>query len=143
MISRTKLRLGFRWLLGIAFVLQGINHFMTTDVMVRMMPEVLPAPRLLVWLSGVAEIVLGLLVFPAQTRRLAGWGLVLLLLAVFPANVHMALHPEDWPLPPAALWARLPLQLVLLYWVWATCIAVRHGLRPSESSEEPTKIARP
>ncbi|MEX1368309.1 MAG: DoxX family membrane protein, partial [Nannocystaceae bacterium] len=103
MISTTKLRVGFRWLLGIAFVLQGINHFITTDVMVRMMPEVLPAPRLLVQLSGVAEIVLGLMVFPARTRRLAGWGLVLLLLAVFPANLQMALHPEDWPLPSAVM----------------------------------------
>ncbi len=128
MARDTKIRKGLRWLLGVALVLQGINHFISDEFMVRMIPEYLPAPRLLVHLSGAAEVLLGALVLVPRTQRLAGWGIVALLLAVFPANLQMALHPEQWPeIPEAALWARLPLQLVFFYWVWACAIVTRPG----------------
>ncbi len=105
-------------------MLQGINHFIADEWMVRMIPDYLPAPMLMVYLSGVAEIVLGAAVFVPRLRRLAGWGIVALLFAVFPANLEMALHPEQWPISPTVLWARLPLQLVFLFWTWTTCIRV-------------------
>jgi uncharacterized membrane protein len=86
-----------------------------------MMPEVLPAPLALVYISGVAEIMGGLgLILPA-TRKLAAWGLILLLLAVFPANVNMAVNDLPLgatPVPTWALWARLPLQLVGIAWAY-------------------------
>jgi uncharacterized membrane protein len=86
-----------------------------------MMPAQLPAPLLLVQISGVAEIAGGLGLILPQTRRLAAWGLIALFLAIFPANVNMAVHhlPLDGkPVAPALLWARLPLQLVLIAWAY-------------------------
>lgn len=104
------------------FVLAGVNHFVDTDFYLSMMPPYLPAHLELVYLSGILEILGGVGVLAPRTRALAGWGLVALLIAVFPANVHMAANPELYPaIPTAALYARLPLQAVLLAWVyWAT-----------------------
>jgi uncharacterized membrane protein len=111
----------FRWLLTVLMVGAGINHFRAPEPYVAMMPEVLPAPLALVYISGVAEIVGGLgLILPA-TRKLAAWGLILLLLAVFPANVNMAVNDlplGDTQVPTWALWARLPLQLVGIAWAY-------------------------
>ena len=92
------------------------------DFYVRIMPPYLAWPRGLVLVSGAAEIALGLLLLVPRTAAPAAWGLIALLVAVFPANVHMALHPDRYPdLPPAALWARLPLQGVLIAWAaWFT-----------------------
>lgn len=119
-----KIRAGFRVLLAVLLILQGGNHFVADEFMVRMIPAYLPAPELLVYLSGIAEIILGGMLFVPKLRVLAGWGIIALLFAVFPANLQMALHPEDWPeLPSAALWGRLPFQLVFLYWTWAVTLA--------------------
>ena len=124
--GQTAVRRIGRWVLGLVLIGQGINHFVMTDVMVRMMPSALPAHRELVWLSGIAEVAVGLLALRPQTRVLAGWGILALLLAVFPANVNMALEADQWPqLAAWALWARLPFQLVFGWWAWATCIAPR------------------
>ena len=88
-----------------------------------MMPSSLPWPAGLVEVSGVAEIVGGLgLLFPA-VQVMAAWGLIALLVAVFPANLNVAIH--GWPgvrLPQWSLWARLPLQLVIIWWVYRVCI---------------------
>ena len=112
-----------RWLLGLGLIAQGINHFVSMEFMLRMMPAYLPAPRLLVQLSGVAEVALGVAALVPRTRRLAGLGILALLVAVFPANLEMALHPEAWPeLPRWALYARLPLQLGFAYWAYVTCL---------------------
>ena len=82
------------------------------------MPPALPAPLLLVYVSGVAEIAGGLGLLLPATRRWAGWGLVALLVAVFPANVYMALIHEQLGISGWVAWGRLPLQLPLLWWVW-------------------------
>jgi uncharacterized membrane protein len=117
MISRT--RTISRWVLTAFMVAAGINHFASPEPYVGMMPAQLPAPWTLVYVSGIAEILGGLgLILPA-TRRLAAWGLIALFIAVFPANLNMAMH--QLPLgtrhvPAWALWARLPLQLVLIWW---------------------------
>lgn len=117
--------------LGLLFIAAGLNHFLNPEFYLRIMPPWLPAHGELVALSGALEIVGGLAVFVAPVRRWAGWGLVLLLLAVFPANLHMALNPELFPgLPAAALWARLPLQGVLIGWAW-------WATRPEGSSRVP------
>ena len=104
------------------FVAAGVNHFLNPGFYVRIMPPYLPAHLELVYLSGLGEIAGGLAVLSATLRGLAGWGLILLLAAVYPANIHMALHPELFPeISPTALYARLPLQLVFAAWAyWAT-----------------------
>jgi uncharacterized membrane protein len=104
------------------FVVAGVNHFLNPDFYVAIMPPYLPAHLELVYLSGVFELVGGVAVLVAGVRVLAGWGLILLLIAVFPANLHTALHPELFPdVSTVAMYARLPLQLVFIGWAyWAT-----------------------
>ena len=109
--------------LAVLFVTAGITHFVRPQLFVRIVPPYLLAPLALVYVSGAFEVLGGLgLLFPA-TRVVAGWVLIALLIAVFPANIHMALHPEAFPQVPAwGLYARLPLQFVLIGWVyWAAC----------------------
>jgi uncharacterized membrane protein len=107
-----------RGLLALLFVGAGLLHFLQPAPYLRIMPPALPAPRLLVLLSGAAEVAGGLgLLWPA-TRRWAAWGLVALLLAVFPANIYMLQVREQLHLPAWALWARLPMQPLLMWWVW-------------------------
>jgi len=108
--------------LGIVFAwffFGGIGHFLFTDFFAGIVPPYIPEPRLVVYASGVLELLgaLGLLL-PA-TRRLAGNGLLLLTLCVSPANVHMWLHPELFPgFTPAMLGTRLVLQALLLACIW-------------------------
>lgn len=102
------------------YVGMGVLHFVVPGPFEAIMPPYLPLHRELVLLSGAAEIALGLAVLPEVSRRWAGIGLVLLLLAVFPANVHMALNevPPEAPPPRWVAWGRLPLQAVLIAWAW-------------------------
>ena len=106
------------------FVAAGAAHFARPAVYASIMPPYLPAHRELVYLSGLFEVLGGLGVLPRATRSFSGWGLVALLVAVFPANLHMALHAEPFAergIPPWALYARLPLQGALIAWAyWAT-----------------------
>ncbi len=101
------------------YIFAGVNHFRKPETYLSIMPPWLPYPAALVAISGIAEILLGILLFPPKTRRPAAWGIILLLIAVFPANIQMALdwhregHAQEW-----LAWARLPLQAVLIWWVW-------------------------
>jgi uncharacterized membrane protein len=107
------------WLLGVFFVLAGINHFRAPAFYLKMMPPYIPWHGAMVTISGVAECVLGLAALYPGTRRLAGWGIIALLVAVFPANVYMYQHPELFPnMKPEALLTRLPLQAVMIAWAW-------------------------
>ena len=119
------MRFASRALLGLLFIAAGLNHFRATPLYLSIMPPALPFPLALVYLSGLAEIAGGAGVWVPQTRRAAGWGLILLLLAVFPANIYMATDhalPPGVSLPGWVLWARLPLQFVLVWWVWAATL---------------------
>ena len=108
-----------RVLMGVLYVVAGSAHFVATRAYERMVPSYLPAPHELVLLSGAAEIAGGLGVLIPGRRRAAAWGLVCLLVAVFPANLWMAQHPELSPgVPLWLLWLRLPLQLPLIWWAW-------------------------
>jgi len=114
-------------LLGLFFIAGGINHFIHSAFYVRIVPPWLPAPTFLVAMSGIFEFLGGLGTLIPATRRIAGFGLITLLIAVFPANVQMALHPElyrDMGTQTAFLF-RLPLQGVLIAWVWWTCLHSR------------------
>ena len=104
---------------GLFFVGAGINHFLRIGFYLRMMPTYLPLHLESVQISGVAEIVLGVLLLVPRTSSAAAWGLIALLVAVFPANLQMAFHPETFPeFGLAGLWLRLPLQAVLIAWAW-------------------------
>jgi len=110
------------WLMGIFYVVGGINHFANTGFYMPMMPPYLPWHLALIYLSGVAEIVLGIAVLVPSLRPLAAWGIILLLIAVFPANLHIALHNVPLGGRTEGLgiwnWVRLPLQAVLIAWAW-------------------------
>lgn len=108
-----------KYLLAVFFVYGGVNHFRNPDFYLPMMPTYLPWHPPLVYLSGFFEIVFGLmLIFPKLTR-IAAWGLILLLIAIFPANIYMAQHAELFPWTTQTfLWIRLPLQLVLIAWAY-------------------------
>ena len=111
------LKTTLRIVLALFFVGAGINHFVRTGFYLRMMPAYLPWHLTLVQVSGIAEIVLGVLLLMPRYTAIAAWGLILLLIAVFPANVQMALHPETFPeFGQAALWLRLPLQGIVIAW---------------------------
>jgi len=114
-----RLKTVCQWLLGLLFVLAGINHFVRPDFYVKIMPPYLPWHLELVYLSGVFEIALGILLVVPRCTPYAAWGLIALLLAVFPANIHMTLNPELYPeISPVVLWLRLPLQGVLIAWAY-------------------------
>ena len=109
-----------RVLFGAFFIIAGVTHFTNRDFFMSIVPPYLPWPEMLVYVSGVAEIVLGGMLMIPATTRIAAWGLIALLIAVFPANIHMAMNPQLYPdTPQAALLIRLPLQGVMIavaYW---------------------------
>jgi uncharacterized membrane protein len=120
-----------RVLLAIFFIGAGIMHFVIPDAYIRIVPPLLPAPGLLVFLSGIAEIMGGIGLLVPFTQRAAACGLVLLLIAVFPANIYMAaahvpapgILGQSW-----AQWLRLPLQIPLVIW------ALRYTRRAMDSA---------
>ena len=111
-----------KYLLCVFFVLAGLNHFINPAFYLKIMPPYLPLHHFLVYLSGFFEIALGIMVIINRFTRIAAWGLIALLIAVFPANLQMAINPELYPdINPIALWLRLPLQAVFIAWsYWYT-----------------------
>ena len=108
-----------KWIFAAAFVLAGVNHFYNPDFYVKMMPPFLPAPLFLIYLSGVFQIALGASLLVPRFSRPAAYGLIALLIAVFPANIYMAMNPHLFAeFSRAALYARLPLQLLLTLWAF-------------------------
>jgi uncharacterized membrane protein len=103
---------------AVLFVLAGVGHFVAPDFYVKIMPPYLPYHRPLVLLSGVFEIALGVFLLVPRFSRLAAWGWISLLIAVFPANVYVYQHQEILPGPPLVHLLRLPLQAVLILWAW-------------------------
>jgi len=112
------MRLG-RVLMSALYLAAGAGHFIVTRAYMQSVPDYLPAHHELVLISGVAEIAGGLGVLYPPTRRAAAWGIILLLIAVLPANLWMAQHPERFPsMPLWILWLRVPLQLPLIWWAF-------------------------
>lgn len=115
------------WLLAALLGGAGAMHFVAPEPYLRIVPDALPAPGLLVAVSGAAEIACGALVAWPRTRRVGGWATAALFVAVFPANVQMALDSRSWPpLAQAAAWGRLPLQVPL---VWCAVVVARRAGR--------------
>ena len=106
-------------LLSVAFITTGVLHFLRPGGFEEIVPDYLPAHHEIVLLSGAAELAGGVAVAFGRTRAIAGVWLVALLVLVFPANINMAVHSERFAsIAPALLWARLPLQAVLVWWAW-------------------------
>jgi uncharacterized membrane protein len=100
----------------------GVAHGINPDPFVRIVPSYLPAPVFLVYLSGIFEVLGGLGLLWSTTQKWAAWGLIALYVAVFPANINMAIHhiqlnPKDH-LPVWAMWMRLPFQGLFIAWAW-------------------------
>jgi uncharacterized membrane protein len=109
------------WALGALFIAAGINHFANARPYEQIVPPGFPNPAALVAISGAAEIAGGVGMFVPQLRTPAAFGLIALLVAVFPANLNMALHPAPFAsvAPAWVWWARLPLQPLLMWGVSA------------------------
>jgi uncharacterized membrane protein len=108
-----------KYVLGILFILAGVNHFLNPSLYLQIMPPYLPWHLLLVYVSGVFEVFFGGLVFVPRFTKFAAWGLILTLVVVFPANLHMALNADDFAfIPSVLLWLRLPFQVVLIAWAY-------------------------
>jgi len=109
----------FLYIMATAFLAAGIYHFANPDFYKKIMPAYLPYHLQLIYISGACEILFGLLLLPASTRIFAAWSIIILLLAVFPANIQMAIN--FWQKKNPYLWIallRLPLQLVLIWWAY-------------------------
>jgi len=105
-----------RWFLALFFILAGANHFRTPAIYLAMIPPGLPHKEVLNAVSGVAEILGGIGLLMPGTRRAAAWGLILLLIAVLPANVYVAMrgHMDGLNVSRTVLWWRLPFQAVFI-----------------------------
>lgn len=127
--SPHRARSAARVLLAVLMLGIGALHFVADEIFVQIVQPFLPAPMLLVWVSGVIEIALGAALLHPRTRRAAGWGLVSLYVAVFPANIYMAVENVQivglpaWAAQPSqtSLWLRLPFQIVFIAWaLWVS-----------------------
>lgn len=119
-----------RYLLAAFFIVAGANHFRDPAMYLSMMPPWLPAHEALNFISGAAEIAGGIGLLVSRTRNAAALGLILLLIAIFPANIHIALN--GWPgmdIPRWVLWVRLPFQLLFLGWVLFSCPGLTGWIR--------------
>lgn len=116
----SKARTLSKWLIGVALIGAGVNHFLKPHFYTRIMPPYIPRHLELVYISGIFEILGGLGLLIPKTDRWAGYGLIGLLLAVFPANIYMAQNTELYAkfAPASALYLRLPLQFVLIAWIY-------------------------
>lgn len=119
-MSRTKTVL--LWVMALAYIFAGYNHLVNPAFYVAIMPPELPDPEWLNVLSGLAEIVLGVFLLEPRTRVYAAWGIIALLVAVFPANMYAAqanVGPDGPGSGPGTLaYLRLPFQALFIVWAW-------------------------
>ena len=108
-----------QYLMGVLYVLAGMNHFRKPKMYVRIIPPYIPAHSTLVMLSGVAEMILGFMIMNKNTQEEAAWGLIIMLIAFIPVHIYMLQNKEAaMKLPKWVLILRLPLQFGLMYWAY-------------------------
>ena len=120
-------------LFGLAafFINVGVDHFVNPEFYLSIMPPAFPLHLEAVYISGFFEVLGGVGVLIPRLRKIAGWGLVALLVAVYPANIYMALTPQAFPdAPLGALYFRLVLQFVFFYWAFSV---TRPAFNPTDS----------
>ena len=123
-----RLKQPLLYVLGPAFIIAGVLHFIVPELYVQIIPPFFPVPLVLVYLSGLAEIAVGIGLLIPRTRQPAAWATVVLLVAIFPANIYMATHgvvidgmPGGGDPSELVRWGRLPLQGLLILWaLWYT-----------------------
>lgn len=121
--------------MAMLFIAGGCMHFLATRLYASVVPGYLPAHRELVLISGAVEVAAGAALLMHRMQRVAAWTLIALLIAIFPANLWMAQHPELYPFVPVwTLWVRLPLQAVLIWWAW---LYTRPAARPARLVARP------
>jgi len=120
-LPKTRLRVSGLFFLILLFLVAGLNHFSNPNFYVSIMPPYLPLQEELAYISGILEVLGALALLFSRTRRIAGYSLIILLVMIFPANIHMAIHPEYFPnFTPFTIYMRLPLQFLFISWVyWA------------------------
>jgi len=126
-----------RWVLALFFIGAGVNHFLSPDIYLGMMPAWLPLKTAANVISGAAELAGGFGLLIPRLRRAAAWVLIVLLIAVFPANIHVALQghmPGLENASPALLWLRLCFQPLLVAWVWWTGLSRNHPPVPASAT---------
>lgn len=107
------------YLMAVLYIIAGLNHFRNPGMYIRIIPPFFSNPKLINILSGVAEVVLGILLMVSYTTNFAAWGIIALLIAVFPANLFMYQNKKaSFGLPNWILFVRLPLQFVLIFWAY-------------------------
>ncbi|WP_435355172.1 DoxX family protein [Emticicia sp. SJ17W-69] len=106
------------YIMSAFFIYAGISHFTKKHFFVKAMPPYIPYHEAMVALSGIAEILLGIGLLFEVTKNYAAWGIILLLIAVFPANIYMATSGIFKKIPQILLWLRLPLQIILIWWAY-------------------------
>ena len=108
------------------FILIGLTHLRKPEALMYMIPRFFPNPWLLVLLSGVSEIALAIGLLFSETRTVSAWGLILLLVAIFPANINVAVNnlppPGGLPAKPWYVWSRLLFQPVYILWIWYSAL---------------------
>lgn len=116
-----SLKLILKIILAAFMITAGVSHFLKPEPFVTIVPKYLPYPLALVYISGFFEILGGIGLLIPSVSKAAAWGLIALFIAVFPANVNMAINSISFgvgPTPALLLWLRLPLQIVLIAWAW-------------------------
>lgn len=133
-------KIALKILFGLFFVAAGIGHFRDTDFFLNIMPPYLPWHLAIVYFSGGAEIGLGIALVIPKTSRLAAWGLIALLVAVFPANIYVFQNQDLLPASPMLHLLRLPMQGVMILWAW---IYTRSRPRPHGFGEDKDRDGGP
>jgi uncharacterized membrane protein len=123
--TKHYLRVIARILAAIFFIAAGANHFRSPRLYREIVPPGFGPPALMVVISGIAEIAGGVGLLIAPLRSAAGWGLIALLIAVFPANIYMIVESQRFSFPLWSLWLRLPFQIVFVVWVWFASLSVK------------------
>ena len=134
-VAESKARVALRWVTALGFTAIGISHFTNPEPFLAIMPPALPWPLALVYISGFFEVAGGGGLLLAPTRRAAAWGLLALLVAVYPANIHMLVNEvylPDMPRERWLLWLRMPMQFVM-----AAMVAYAGGLWPRAQQASP------
>lgn len=107
------------YVMAAIYFLAGINHFRVPRLYLRIIPPSLPNPKLLNYISGAAEVVLAIGLCIPAVSHLSAWGIIALLVAVFPANIYMVTNPKaSMRMPKWLLLLRLPMQILFIYWAW-------------------------
>ena len=138
---RRPLKSALRYLMAAFYVYAGINHFLNPPFYLNIMPPYIPMHAEMVALTGVIEIVLGVMVAIPRTASLAGWGIIAMLIAFLPVHVHMLVNNHLYPeAPTSVLWLRFPIQALFILWAyWYT--TPRRARAIATGGTEPARAA--